>query len=147
MKQNLFKSMSVLFVMLMLSMVFVPIVSAQADQKIQEDAKLMQDVLDQKFSDIQSKYTVSQIAYSETDLNDLENLVLLLLEEQGVQIKNLNLNDLEKYGSMDDIILAGSILFETEDNIVHTVDLFTHTDLSNGSIEMISKDQNTIKLR
>jgi hypothetical protein len=133
------KIVAVFCMLLMLSVIFLPVVAAQADKKVQnEDARLMRNVFDQKLnSDIQSNYGVSKVTYSETDLEDL---VILLLKEQGIQITELDLSNLEKYTNDSNVILSGLINFKTKDDVQHGINVFSNIDIEKSSVEMLSRE-------
>lgn len=144
MKYKIIKKMSVFLVLLILSSIFVPVAMANADKQVQEDTDFIRNVLGQKSFDIQNKYGVSKLTYSESDFENLEHLVLIFLKEQNIYVTNLDIKNLVKYASKEHNILSGSISFEIE-NIKYDLDIFTHNDFENSFVEIYSKEGNNYK--
>ena len=140
MTNKLLKLTSILFALIMLGAIFLPVAVAQADRQIQSDVRVIESVLEQRLSSgIENMYGVSLTVYSESDLIELESLVVLLLQDQCIQITNLDIKGLKRYAGNGNLILTGPIRFEME-NVMHEIVFFTHFDLKNSSVEMISRD-------
>jgi len=121
------KYIAILITLVFIFSLFTPGIMAQANEKSILNEMVIPTVDMSKMSSL-----------SKEDVTEIETLIYMMLEMDGIRVENLDLSNMKNYENNLNLEIAGNISY-TINNKEYTSMIYSKYDLENQSFETISK--------